>query len=213
MRVTLFREQPALLAPFRRGERRALEQVYWAYVERVEAIARFGFRVVGSGKSVGGARPQEIADLVQETFARAFAERARLAYDASRPYGPYLATIARNLLADAARASGREAPQADLPLDLEAAAAEADEPPWADAATVSAVESYLRELPAELRRVHQLRYEQGRSQEEAARALGLSRQQLRTQEKRLRDGLAAHLARGHQDAPLAVGNLDRRGRP
>src|SRR5258706_11892085 len=95
--VTLFRDRPALLDAFYRGDGPALEDVYWGYVDLVEGIARHGFLVLRSGQRVHGAGRDEIADLVQETFARAFGDRARRAYDGQRPYGPYLATIARNL--------------------------------------------------------------------------------------------------------------------
>jgi DNA-directed RNA polymerase specialized sigma24 family protein len=58
---------------------------------------------------------------------------------------------------------------------------------------MTVVEEYLAALPRDLRRVHELRYEQGYSQEKAAEALGVGRQTLRTLEVRLRDGLAVAL--------------------
>jgi RNA polymerase sigma-70 factor (ECF subfamily) len=184
--MTLFRGRPRLLLDFRGGQRRALEEVYWAYVGKVAQVVRYGF--FRGGARVSGARPHEVSDLVQEIFARAFAERARLAYDGVRDYGPYLLTIARNLLADRLRQSGRELPLEALPESLEGVAA--DGPiEWADPATVSLVEEYLASLAPELRQVHEARYVRGLTQTEAASELGLSRQQLRTREAHLRDGL------------------------
>lgn len=191
--LPFLRQHPELLRRFRAGERAALEQVYWAYVGDVERIARHGFAVRDKGLRVDGAPPAELGDLVQEVFARAFAERARLAYDGLRDYGAYLATIARNLLADRARRGGREVPLG--PVELEQADEAPDEAPWADEATVRVVEGYLAGLPEELRALHEQRYVRGLPQVEAARVLGITRQQLRTREARLRDGLARALAR------------------
>jgi RNA polymerase sigma-70 factor (ECF subfamily) len=187
------RNDRELLARFRRGERDALERVYWAYVERVERMMRHGFLIVSQGSAfhIDGLRSDDVTDMVQETFVRAFGERARLAYDGLRDYGPFLITIARNLLIDRARKQGRELPAEDL----DQLGDEPEEPPYADAATMQAVEAYLAGLDEPLRSVHQQRFVVGLSQREAARALGMSRQQIRTVEKRLCDGLEAHLER------------------
>jgi RNA polymerase sigma-70 factor (ECF subfamily) len=185
------RSDPALLAAFRRGDRDALARVYWAYIERVERLVRHGYALTGTGQRVAGARLDDIVDLVQETFLRAFGPHARIAYDGQRDYGPYLTTIARNVLTDWARRRGRELVVDELP-DREDEAP-ADEEPWADVRTMKAVDEYLVSLDDDLRSVHRERYEHGLSQAQAARVLGLSRQQLRTREARLREGLARAL--------------------
>jgi RNA polymerase sigma-70 factor (ECF subfamily) len=190
--MPFLRARPELLAAFRRGDRGALEEVYWAYVERVERVVRRGYAVVHKGVRVEGAHVDQVGDLVQEVFVRAFAERARQSYDGLRDYGPFLSTIARNRLTDWARGRGRELRQ--LPLDDVDELADADggsaaPEPWADPDTLRVVEAYLASLDDELRAVHRERYENGRSQEQAAQVLGCSRQQLRTKENRLRDGL------------------------
>jgi len=194
--MTLFRDRPELLAAFRRGDRSALVEVYWAYVDRVERLIRGGWRTP-NGDRADPPRREDAADLIQETFARAFGERARLAFDGLREFGPYLATIARNLLVDWARRQGREIPVDFDPDELSPAATEAFDDVdtrWSDAATVRVVEEYLSGLPPELADVHRERYVHSRSQRDAAAALGISRQQLRTREKRLRDGLRRRLA-------------------
>jgi len=178
----IFAEKPELLRRFRAGERAALETVYWEYVDLIGFVARRG-----SGRA-------DVADdLVQETFARAFAERARLAYDGLRPYKPYLLTICRNLLADWAQKSGK-----DLSADLltDDPQIEPDPPEaWAEPATVALVERYLAGLDPRLRAVYEQRYQQDRSQNQTAEALGLSRQRVRTLEERLRRGLSRVLVR------------------
>lgn len=194
--MTLFRDRPELLSRFRRGDREALVAVYWAYVDRIERLIRGGWRAP-SGERVEPPGRDDIADLVQETFVRAFAERARLGFDGVREYGPYLVTIARNLLVDWARRRGRELPVDSL--DSWIAQSTEREPevdaPWSDPDTVKRVEQYLAALPRELADVHRERYVRAQSQRDAAAALGISRQQLRTRENRLRDGLRRWLAR------------------
>jgi RNA polymerase sigma-70 factor (ECF subfamily) len=199
--MTLFVRRPELLAGFRRGERAVLAEVYWTYVDDVERLLRRGFSLAHKGLRVDGAAPSELADLVQEVFVRAFGERSRQGYDGQRPFGPYLATIARNLLCDRGRQRGRDPLGTLTPdelarlLDSEAACvAAAEEPAWASPAAVAAVEAYLTTLPEELRAIHEQRYVQGLSQELAAQALGITRQTLRTRETRLREGLVAYLA-------------------
>jgi RNA polymerase sigma-70 factor (ECF subfamily) len=183
--MTLFRNRPELLQPFRLGDRKALEAVYWAYVKDVEAIIRHGFYLSGKGQSMPGAPSGDIGDLVQEVFLRAFAERARAAYDGLREYKPYLATIARNLLVDWARKHGR-----DLSLDELSEEPSAEPVPWEiDERRLAIVEDYLARLASPLKEVHQARYISALSQEMAATRLGISRQQLRTREAQLRSGL------------------------
>jgi len=190
--VTLFAGRPELLRRFRAGERAALEEVYWAYVGRVEAVARHGFA------GVPGVGQQNLADLVQQCFVRAFSERTRLSFDGLHDYAPFIASIARHTVADWWRAQGRL-----LPLGeeiAERAAEEGDgssrhpEDDYADAETVRVVEAYLATLDPALRGVHEQLYVQGRPQREAAEVLGLSRQALRTLDKRLRQGLEAALS-------------------
>src|SRR5262245_2887190 len=132
---------PALVAAFRRGDRTALEQVYWAYVNEVERVLRRG--VAASRLQGHGLSAPDVHDLLHETFVRAFEERARLAYDGLRPYAPFVCTIARNLVIDAVRKHNREVALADFDLPDDAPEPEV---PWAEPATVRAVEQYLAHL-------------------------------------------------------------------
>src|SRR5205807_2459423 len=67
-----------LLERFRRGERSALEQVYWAYVTRVDRLVRRLLHLHGGTRLVAAAN---VEDLVQDSFTRAFSPSARQAYD------------------------------------------------------------------------------------------------------------------------------------
>jgi RNA polymerase sigma-70 factor (ECF subfamily) len=180
----VFRGQLELLAAFRSGQRHALEAVYWEYIDAVEKLAKRELLCM-----LPRSARQDLPDLVQEIFVRAFSERARLGYDGLREYGPYLLTIARNTIVDWARRRGREVPRNEPPEE-----SVMEEPPFADDATLRVVQAYLATLSPELAAVHEQRYVFARSQAETAAALGISRQQLRTKEKRLRDGLAQALS-------------------
>jgi DNA-directed RNA polymerase specialized sigma24 family protein len=116
--VPIFRGKPELLRAFRAGDRAALETVYRAYVDKVAGIIRFGFSASAKGGAIVslGDRPQEIADVVQEVFARSFARSAREAFDAGRDYGPYVYTVARNVVIDWVRRAGRELPTGVAPV-------------------------------------------------------------------------------------------------
>src|SRR5262249_5285782 len=111
---------------------------------------------------------------------RAFAPQARRAFDGSRPFGPYLTQIARNVVVDHWRLTRRQVPLDLNPLleqlSLEADSQRRDAEGWADQRTVTAVERYLASLDPDLRRVHDALYVRGLSQREAAAALGLGRQ-------------------------------------
>src|SRR5215211_3930727 len=95
--MSFLRSRPELLARFRAGERAVLAEVYREYLPRLRQLIRRGFVAAASGVRVpGAASPDDLADILQEVFTRAFKREARIAYDGSRDYWPYLAAIARN---------------------------------------------------------------------------------------------------------------------
>jgi RNA polymerase sigma-70 factor (ECF subfamily) len=181
---------PGLLEAFRRGERAALERVYREHVEGVEAFLRS--RLARAGRL----SPPILADLVQEVFMKAFAERARASYDGTRDYRPYLIALARNMLIDWLRRSRREVSE---PRELEALIDAEDGDPTAaelfPPELVAATSRYLAALPPELKAVHERRFVNAEPQVSAAQALGISRQNLRTLERKLVQGLRRALRR------------------
>jgi RNA polymerase sigma-70 factor (ECF subfamily) len=190
----LFDGNRDLLDRYRRGDREALESVYWAYVDPVERLVTRCIRAHGP---ISPEYAMSVEDLVQDVFTRAFTESSRLAYDGIRDYGPYIFTITRNVVVDAFRRRGREVPT-DLGTLNERAASEAtewgQEPPLStDLNILARVRGYLARLPPDLAAVHRQRYGLGVSQDAAAQALGISRQRLRTLEKKLRDGVTREL--------------------
>jgi len=188
--MTVFHGRLDLLQRFRNGERAALEIVYRTYVERVAAIVRHGLRSPTQDDRPRVCRPEDMGDLVQEIFMRAFAPAARTGFDGLRDYGPYLFALARNVMIDWARRAGREVPT-DWPEMEALAGAQGDSSADAelDPAVRAVVDKYLQGLDAELRAVHEARYLRGLTQEQGAATLGISRQSLRTLEQRLRTGL------------------------
>jgi RNA polymerase sigma-70 factor (ECF subfamily) len=181
---------------FRRGERSALERIYWEYVERVDRLVRRLLHLHGGTRLVAAAN---VEDLVQDSFTRAFSPAARGAYDGIRDYGPYLLTIARNTVADALRLQQREvlAGGAEIAawMALEDVAPAEEPASWIDSVTLARVRDYLSRLPIDLQSVHHRRYVLDEAQDVAAEALGMSRQRIRTLEKKLRLGLVRELKR------------------
>ena len=101
--MSLLIERRELLDRFKRGERRALEEVYRHYAPEVAAFLQRGFTFNSAGRALrfsGYAQPFDLDNALQETFVRAFKESARVAYDGLHPYKSYLLAIARNLVLD-----------------------------------------------------------------------------------------------------------------
>jgi RNA polymerase sigma-70 factor (ECF subfamily) len=189
---------PTEVEPFKRGDRAALERVYRRHVAQIERFVRAA--LLRSGRFSGA----NLADLVQDVFMRAFSESARASYDATRDYAPFLTTLARNVVIDWHRRSSRE------PVDtreLETFLDSLESVPHESAAfapeLVSVVASYVERLSPELRGVHERRFVAAEPQESAALALGISRQTLRTLEKKLVEGLRREL----RDHKLSEGRL------
>ena len=200
-----------LLDAFRRGQLDALSRVYRDHVDEVELVVRRGFvtGIQADHRVPGLGADDEVRDLVQETFVRAFAPKTRDAYDGLRPYRPYLLRIVKNLMIDRARASNRRPILADEtgagdidaaidrnePLHVAAPIAPDDALHWKRLREAYAeYQGTMDEEEVELVRV---RYEDGLSQRDAADALGITRRRIRTVEERIKLGLESFLrARG-----------------
>lgn len=209
-----------LLDAFRRGDGDALVRVYEEYFDSVAAITRRGFTIESQGHVYvqGAADPQTHEDLIQEVFVRAFAPKARAAYDGLQPYRPYLLRIGKNLLIDRHRAKKRR-PETSLEslanagdhegvgaIDriIEANAAFEQEPPPAPEDRIQwerdleRTQAYLDALDPRLREFVHLRFEQDLSQYEIADRMKLSRWKVRRMEERVRRGLQRHLSKARR---------------
>lgn len=189
----------ALLERYRAGDVQALEQIYAHYAPGLARTLRGGFAVegVGGGRKFGGyGLPLELVDALQEVFTRAFSEQSRLGYDGLSPFAGYLAGIAHNVVIDDFRRRATAA-------HAVGAAAEASEPEPATSPETAAEEAEAQRLLASFasglggadRQLYQARFTDHLTQEEAARALGLTRIQVRRAELKLRRALLDHLKR------------------
>jgi DNA-directed RNA polymerase specialized sigma24 family protein len=199
------------LQAFRDGDPETLGRVYSAHAE---ALARVLRGMVWRARDRGGAL--EMENTVLETFARAFEPRTREAYDGVRPYGNFLAGIARNVLLEQAR--GREVAVGLEPFEETGEAA----PMGAETAGLledqeveGLLEHFKRELTQEERELFELRFgEESLAQESAAERLGMTRIQVRRRELGLKTRLLGFLqARGYLEGLEVKGwsFLKRRG--
>ena len=168
-------------------------------------MARRGFTMESQGMVVPGAGDREVErELVQDTFLRAFAEAARLAYDGLRPYRPYLLRITKNLMIDRLRARSKEGAAAagdvgdidrlletNAPFDAEPARDAAEDLRWRELEARTA--EYVAGLDEESRQVVKLRFEEELSQDTVASRMRCTRRRVRTLEERVQDGLRRHL--------------------
>ncbi len=201
-----------ILRGFKAGERGALTEVYRRHAEEVALLLRHGFGFEAGGRRhrfVGFGSGFELQDVLHETFRRAFEPRARAAYDGIRPYGAYVTTIARNLVLRSFRAREILFPLDGDPSAAAGSIAAIDEGPSPerevhDAELRELVAGFLASLAPDERRLVELRFVEGLSQRDAAEALGLGRQRVRTREKQLRAKLLAYL-RERGEAALVDG--------
>lgn len=175
----------ALLRGFRAGDPEAFTRLYVEYAKEVQSSLARRATVTKA----------DLADVVQEVFLRVFSARVRAQYDGTRSFRPFLHVIARHVLWDWTRRQKREASTILVAgeNDPRTGARSFDAP---DALQfVDAVDVYVSTLPEELRTVYVERFLHSRTQQDAARSLGISRQTLRTRERQLVEGLKAALRR------------------
>ncbi len=202
-----------LLEGFRKGDAAALSRVFRGFVDDVARTIRAGavVDVEGQRVRVGGGLPEdEVEALVQETFARAFAPAARAAYDGLRPYGAYLATIARNLLIDRGRAERREGKRrgAVANIDNIAAPAESSDPGmrFEERELLEIVDAVKRALKEPDASIFRLRFEARLGRREVAEALGVTPIMIRRREAQLRAMLLIRLREAGflSDMPVTI---------
>jgi RNA polymerase sigma factor (sigma-70 family) len=193
--MAFFQNEPSRLAAFRAGDRNVLTQVYRHYVRAVDAYLR---AVATSTRQVDLCQPGARADLLQDIFVRAFSPTARQSYDATRPFSAYLKAIARNCFLNSLRVRRHEDLDSLEEVLENAQVSEglaSDGLSCYDPKISRVVLNYLAQLPLSLRTIYEARFVLDRSQQDAAKALGLTRRQLRTSENRIQTGLRVALAK------------------
>jgi RNA polymerase sigma factor (sigma-70 family) len=189
--------RPGLIERFRAGDPAVLELVYCSCRAYVTSLVRA--EVHRTDRGSGRMAAAEVPDLVQEVFIRLLGPKARLGYRGDGPIKAYVASIARNVLRDWIRHKHREIPTTPETLDrLRDNPSSTDHADVSEPAAAFALRVLLRELPPQLRAIHEKRYAAGLSERETAAALGVGRQTVRTLDRRLRaELLAAFRSEGH----------------
>lgn len=196
-------ENNALREAFKKGEAWALKQVYLDLVDELGTLTKRGF-IIDRGKQgrvLGLANPSDQRDIVQEVFARAFAEKARASYQSKYPLRPYILRIAKNLMIDRLRRGNREVQPGgkEDPIDIDVLIEKDSEIPESAAELVDrqrlldGTRDFLQTLEQEEQRFYQLRYARCLPQQEVAQKMDVTRRRVRTLESRFRSALAAFL--------------------
>lgn len=198
-----------LLQGFKQGRREALTEVYRMYAGQIATHLRRGFSFESRGQThrfVGYGSAYELHDVLHETFVRAFEPGARERYDGIRPYGPYLKTIARNIVLRGFRAKevlfprigeggsggGEDGRVAD-PMPAGDVDAQGPEAQVGTQQLREVVRAFLETLSGPERELVVARFVDGLSQRDVAERLGLGRQQVRGREAKVRAKLVAYL--------------------
>jgi RNA polymerase sigma factor (sigma-70 family) len=179
-----------------------LAQVYRDHVREVALCLRRGFMYSSGGQPTrfpGVRSDVELESHLQEVFTRAFAPRARLAYDGLHPYRAFLIGIARHVVLDQLRRHARHGEVLAAPEVLETTVDDGNET-IADSEDAqrgrSLVLAFLeRECDDRDRTLYALRFERELSQVETGAAAGLTRIQIRRWERRFRERLLRFLKR------------------
>lgn len=183
----------ALLDAFRRGEREAFTRIFHMYLDPVTQMLRAGIVVDVDGRRtrIAAASESELESIVQETFAKVFAPAARQGFDGIRPFGHYIATIARHVAIDRARRRQSEARRITVVEDIERHAAPdaaQSNPEWRleEGQMLAVVVRFRDALDDVDRRVFRARYEEGLPLRESARSLGMTLFEMRRRDTRIR---------------------------
>ena len=213
-----FRDDPEFLARFRAGHASALDRVYRHFSRPLRSFVLRGFAFQSEGRPMyfaGALQESDVEDIIQETFRRAFGERARQTYDGVRPYKNYLFTIARNAVITDVTVRSRQVPvgealMQDAPtedpsplqawiLSQRAALDPVDTPRCEERLenleVYGLVVSFLESLGEEEQAFFRVRFLGQQSQEASARRMGWNRARVRKLEAQLRRDFLAH-ARG-----------------
>lgn len=188
------------------------------YAPALARTVRAGFAEPGKPRLPFGGLPLELADAVQETFARAFSEQSRRAYDGLGPFGAWLTGIAHHLAVDHFRK--RQTADAMLQSLVPSADPRTSSAPAPDVAAEEneagrLLTIFRATLEAGERSLFEARYEARLTQQEAAVSLGLTRIQVRRAELKLRRRLLDHLKRNGflEEVHITGWGVNRLGAP
>lgn len=211
-----FKKGAEFLEKFRRGDAQALDSVYRAFERPLRNFVLRGFAFRSEGRQLyfaGIGDEQDLEDIIQETFRRAFGVKARHSYDGIRPYKNYLFTIARNaVITDltirrrqipVGEALMRDAPSDDLsPLESWIVSQRTHMADGVDPSADEKVENleiyglimgFVEALTHDEGRFFRFRFLGQCSQENTARRMGWNRARVRKLEAKLRRAFLCHV--------------------
>jgi RNA polymerase sigma factor (sigma-70 family) len=136
-------------------------------------------------------------DVVQAVFLKLIESQRAGTFPAVKRFGPYVSAMARNTALDLLRHRRRHLLVPLLPDDF----AEEAAMDLIDHKELTALDSYLARLPTDLAAVFALRIVEGLTQARVCQELNISRQRLRTLERRLKNG-AGRAIRKLQPKPM-----------
>ena len=164
-------EQPSVdIQAFVAGDRAAFKQIYDCYAGKVY---NFALAYVGNGDMAG--------DITQNTFLQLYASRSRL--NVSLPVAPYLMSIAKSQVCRELRrmAVAERYQQSAAEMSAQSSYNMTVEDDLTHEALERRITALLGELPESRRRIFLMRWKDGMSNKEVAKALNISDKTVSTQ--------------------------------
>ncbi len=208
-------KNPKLLEAFKKGDRKAMDEVYRHYAPGVTSFLRKGFSfrsATGNFYFKGIQDPSELKSAVQEVFRRAFEAKARNSYNGAYSFTNWVLAIARNMVINQFRnreiafseyISGSDERSHLTVMDDEVTEeftgllygqpSPSQDTKMETTELKTLIDKFMGDLDEHDRSLLVLRFAEGRGQEETAEAIGSTRMKVRTAESRLRSRLRAYL--------------------
>lgn len=173
-----------LLTGFKAGDEAAVREIIGQYRGAVTTVAR---SIIGS--------PDLVAEVVQQTFVKAW--KAAATFDESRPFAPWLYSIARRTAIDALRREGR---QPTVSTDEHAVDVAVDGVSFERTWQIFEVRQALDALPPDERTVMKLSHLLGLTHQQIADELGIPIGTVKSRTDRARRKLMSALGHLHDAA-------------
>ncbi len=208
-------KNPKLIEAFKKGDRKAMDEIYRHYAPGVTSFLRKGFSfrsATGNFYFKGIQDPSELKSAVQEVFRRAFEAKARNSYNGAYSFTNWVLAISRNMVINQFRnreiafseyISGSDERSHLTVLDDEVTEeftgllygqpSPSQDTKMETTELKTLIDKFMGELDEHDRSLLVLRFAEGRGQEETAEAIGSTRMKVRTAESRLRSRLRAYL--------------------
>lgn len=208
-------KNPKLLEAFKRGDRKAMDEVYRHYVVGVTSFLRKGFTFQGAKGHFyfkGVQDPNDLKAGVQEVFRRAFEAKARASYNGINSFSNWVLAISRNMVINQFRNREIAFSQYIAPTDERGHLAIMDDEVTEEFSGLlygkpsgqqdsefeqgelkTLIDAFMKEIEPDEQQLLLLRFVEGQGQEETAVALGSTRMKVRTSEAKLRSRLRAYL--------------------